>query len=64
MAEHSGQIRRQRLDLPRHPIDCSPSRSSLATQPDEHDQRRPDPDQPEHHQHDRDRFHDATCWQR
>jgi hypothetical protein len=27
-------------------------------------QRRPDPDQPEHHQHDRDRFHDATLWQR
>ena len=36
----------------------------LATQPDEHDQRRPGPDQPEHHQHDRDRFHDATLWQR
>ena len=26
--------------------------------------RRPDPDQPEHHQHDRDRVHDATLWQR
>jgi hypothetical protein len=30
----------------------------------EHDQRRPGPGQSEHHQHDRDRFNDATLWQR
>jgi PPOX class probable F420-dependent enzyme len=49
---------------PRHPVDLLAQPLQLATQPDEHDQRRPDPDQPEHHQHDRDRFHDATLWQR
>jgi hypothetical protein len=64
IAEHPGQIRRQRLDPPRHPVDLLAQPLQLATQPDEHDQRRPDPDQPEHHQHDRDRFHDATLWQR